>query len=86
MLGNNKNMLIKDVYQHIIDIYQQIDERRINMSEREKQILATFKEIVPKLSPIEQERLLSFGEGMAFKLSQTDMQHEEADQTAELIT
>lgn len=56
------------------------------MSEREKQILATFKEIVPKLSPIEQERLLSFGEGMAFKLSQTDMQHEEADQTAELIT
>ena len=39
------------------------------MSEKEKQILETFEKVIPKLSPIEQERLLSFGEGMAFKFA-----------------
>ena len=36
------------------------------MSERELQILETFKNIIPSLSELEQEKLLSFGEGMAF--------------------
>lgn len=37
------------------------------MSEKEKKILETFGEVLPKLSELEQEKLLSFGEGMAFK-------------------
>jgi hypothetical protein len=36
------------------------------MSEREKQILETFGKVIPKLSEMEKEKLLSFGEGMAF--------------------
>lgn len=36
------------------------------MSEKEKQILEHFGEILPKLSEMEKEKLLSFGEGMAF--------------------
>lgn len=36
------------------------------MSEREKKILETFGKIIPQLSDIEKEKLLSFGEGMAF--------------------
>lgn len=37
------------------------------MSEKEKKILETFGEVLPKLSELEKEKLLSFGEGMAFK-------------------
>ncbi len=36
------------------------------MSETEKKILETFGQIIPKLSELEREKLLSFGEGMAF--------------------
>ena len=36
------------------------------MSEKEKQILEHFGEILPKLNEMEKEKLLSFGEGMAF--------------------
>lgn len=36
------------------------------MSETEKKILATFGKVIPQLSEMEQEKLLSFGEGMAF--------------------
>lgn len=36
------------------------------MSETEKRILDTFKKVIPELSEIEREKLLSFGEGMAF--------------------
>jgi hypothetical protein len=36
------------------------------MSEREKQILETFGKVIPELSEMEKEKLLSFGEGMAF--------------------
>lgn len=36
------------------------------MSEREKQILETFEKVIPDLSEMEKEKLLSFGEGMAF--------------------
>ena len=37
------------------------------MSEREKKILETFKSVIPELTELEREKLLSFGEGMAFK-------------------
>ena len=40
------------------------------MSEKEKKILETFSEVVPKLSEIDKERLLAFGEGLAFKAKQ----------------
>ena len=36
------------------------------MSEREKQIIETFIKLIPVLSDMEREKLLSFGEGMAF--------------------
>ena len=36
------------------------------MSEKEKQILETFEKVIPDLSEVEKEKLLSFGEGMAF--------------------
>lgn len=40
------------------------------MSEKQKQILETFGEVIPNLSEIDQEKLLAFGEGMAFKVRQ----------------
>lgn len=36
------------------------------MSEKEKQILETFEKVIPDLTEMEKEKLLSFGEGMAF--------------------
>lgn len=36
------------------------------MSEKEKKILETFGKVIPDLSEMEKEKLLSFGEGMAF--------------------
>ena len=36
------------------------------MTETEKKILETFERIIPTLSELEREKLLSFGEGMAF--------------------
>lgn len=36
------------------------------MSEKEKKILKTFEKVLPEMSEIEKEKLLSFGEGMAF--------------------
>jgi hypothetical protein len=44
------------------------------MSEKEKAILTTFEKVIPKMSDIEKERLLAFGEGMAFK---TELQEKE---------
>lgn len=35
------------------------------MSEKEKQILETFKETFPDLTELEKEKLLSYGEGYA---------------------
>lgn len=37
------------------------------MSDNEKKILDTFSEVLPQLDEREKERLLAFGEGMAFK-------------------
>lgn len=41
------------------------------MSETERKILETFEKVIPKLSETQKERLLGFGEGMAFKAEQS---------------
>lgn len=53
------------------------------MLDKENEIIETFRKVIPKMSTIEKEKLLSFGEGMAFKFSQMD--HEQADQKTELV-
>lgn len=40
------------------------------MSEKEKKILKTFEEVLPEMSELEKEKLLSFGEGVAFKAAE----------------
>ena len=40
------------------------------MAKIDKKILDTFKKTIPQLSELEKEKLLSFGEGMAFKAGQ----------------
>lgn len=40
------------------------------MSEKSKEILETFEKVIPELSEIEKEKLLSFGEGIAFMKNQ----------------
>ena len=40
------------------------------MTEKEQQILDTFAEIIPRLSELDKERLLMFGEGMKFKVEE----------------
>lgn len=42
------------------------------MSEKETKILDTFGEAIPKLSELEKEKLLAFGEGMAFMVERKD--------------
>ena len=37
------------------------------MSDKEREILDVFKKLVPVLTDFEKEKLLAFGEGMAFK-------------------
>ncbi len=38
----------------------------INMTENEKRIIFVFIKVIPLLSNLQQEKLLSFAEGMAF--------------------
>lgn len=40
------------------------------MSEREKKILETFEKVIPDMTELEREKLLSFGEGIAFKTAE----------------
>ncbi len=40
------------------------------MSEKDKQIIATFERVIPQMNEMEKELLLAFGEGMAFKTDQ----------------
>lgn len=42
------------------------------MSNKEKEILETFEKVIPKLSEIEKEKLISYGEGMAFMKEQQE--------------
>lgn len=44
------------------------------MSEKEKKILDTFGKIMPDLTELDKEKLLAFGEGMAFKINQQRIQ------------
>lgn len=48
------------------------------MSEKEKQILETFEKVFPDLSEVEKEKLLSFGEGMAFMKNRQKEEKEKA--------
>lgn len=40
------------------------------MAAIEKKILDTFRKTIPQLSDLDKEKLLAFGEGMAFKSEQ----------------
>ena len=40
------------------------------MSENEKKILETFEKVLPDMTELEREKLLSFGEGIAFKTAE----------------
>ena len=40
------------------------------MSDKDKRIMETFARLIPQLSDMEKEKLLAFGEGMAFKADQ----------------
>ncbi len=46
------------------------------MTEKELMILSTFGKIIPKLSEVEKEKLLSFGEGIAFKTEELNKEKE----------
>lgn len=45
------------------------------MSEKEKKILETFGKVIPELSEVEKEKLLSFGEGMVFMKTKENKIH-----------
>lgn len=47
------------------------------MSEKERKILETFEKMIPNMSDMEKEKLLSFGEGMAFMKAQEKPEHED---------
>ncbi len=40
------------------------------MSEEAKKILETFEKVLPDMTELEREKLLSFGEGIAFKTAE----------------
>ena len=52
------------------------------MSEREQKILETFGKVLPELSDLEREKLLSFGEGMAFAKGTAETETETETETA----
>ena len=37
------------------------------MTQEDKKVLEAFEKVIPELSTLEKEKLISFGEGMAFK-------------------
>lgn len=47
------------------------------VAEKDKEILETFSKVVPKLSTMEKEKLLSFGEGLAFSVQLKEKGKEE---------
>lgn len=52
------------------------------MSDKEREILDVFKKLVPALTDFEKEKLLAFGEGMAFKAAQQQKKDLPTEQTA----
>ena len=53
------------------------------MSDKEREILDVFKKLVPVLTDFEEEKLLAFGERMAFKAAQ---QQKDSTSLADSIT
>ena len=52
------------------------------MSDKEREILDVFKKLVPVLTDFEEEKLLAFGEGLAFKAAQQQEGDTPIDRTA----
>ena len=46
------------------------------MTATDEKIILTFSQIIPFLSNLEKEKLLSFGEGLAFKVNEANKQME----------
>lgn len=44
------------------------------MSDKEKKIMESFQKAIPKMSDLEKEKLLSFGEGIAFVLNRREQE------------
>lgn len=55
------------------------------MSEKEKKILETFGKVIPDLSDMEKEKLLSFGEGMAFMKGKVTVPKEVIENIVKII-
>lgn len=53
------------------------------MSKYGKEILKTFEKVIPDLTELEREKLLSFGEGIAFKTAEQKKQWEEKETESE---
>ena len=52
------------------------------MSEKEKQILDTFEKVLPDMTELEREKLLSFGEGIAFKTAEQKRKERENEEVS----
>lgn len=50
------------------------------MSKNGKEILKTFERVIPDLTELEREKLLSFGEGIAFKAAEQKRMPEKQQQ------
>lgn len=77
----NKNSLTIVLNKHIIVLestHKEVDK----MSDKEREILDVFKKLVPVLTDFEKEKLLAFGEGMAFKAAQQQEGDTPIDRTA----
>lgn len=65
-----------DVYNYVMDENKsaktKMEARLDFMSEKETKILDIFGKAIPKLSELEKEKLLAFGEGMAFMVERKD--------------
>lgn len=57
-------------------LYQIFKEVVTRMSKNEKEILKTFEKVIPDLTELEREKLLSFGEGIAFKTAEQKKQRQ----------
>ena len=61
------------------EIISQAEEVITGMGEKEKKILDTFEKVLPDMSELEREKLLSFGEGIAFKTAEQKKREQEAE-------
>ena len=49
------------------------------MEKDSKKILETFKKVLPDMTELEREKLLSFGEGIAFKTAEQKKKEDEPE-------